>query len=71
MESSTSIRLTVDKKVNATFYFADGEIASMKLAGSKISATGSTYTTTLNAGTYEITKNKSVNLFGIKLVPAE
>ena len=71
MESSTSIRLTVDKKVNATFYFADGEIASMKLADSKISATGSTYTTTLNAGTYEITKNKSVNLFGIKLVPAE
>ena len=71
MESSTSIRLTVDKKVNATFYFADGEIASMKLAGSTISATGSTYTTTLNAGTYEITKDKSVNLFGIKLVPAE
>ena len=71
MESSTSIRLTVDKKVNATFYFADGEIASMKLAGSKIFATGSTYTTTLNAGTYEITKDKSVNLFGIKLVPAE
>ena len=71
MESSTSIRLTVDKKVNATFYFADGEIASMKLAGSKISATGSTYTTILNAGTYEITKDKSVNLFGIKLVPGE
>lgn len=71
MESSTSIRLTVDKKVNATFYFADGEIASMKLAGSKISATGSTYTTILNAGTYEITKDKSVNLFGIKLVPVE
>ena len=71
MESSTSIRLTVDKKVNATFYFADGEVASMKLAGSKISATGSTYTTTLNAGTYEITKDKSVNLFGIKLVPTE
>ena len=71
MESSTSIRLTVDKKVNATFYFADGEIASMKLAGSKISATGSTYTTILNAGTYEITKDKPVNLFGIKLVPVE
>ena len=71
MESATSIKLTVDKKVSATFYFGDGEIASMKLDGSKISATGSTYTTTLNAGTYEIKKNKSVNLFGIKLVPAE
>ena len=71
MESATSIKLTVDKKVSATFYFGDGEIASMKLDGSKISATGSTYTTTLNAGTYEIKKDKSVNLFGIKLVPAE
>lgn len=71
MESSTSIKLTVDKKVSATFYFGDGEIASMKLDGSKISATSSTYTTTLNAGTYEIKKGNSVNLFGIKLVPAE
>ena len=71
MESATSIKLTVDKKVSATFYFGDGEIASMKLDGSKISATGSTYTTTLNADTYEIKKDKSVNLFGIKLVPAE
>ena len=71
MESATSIKLTVDKKVSATFYFGDGEIASMKLDGSKISATSSTYTTTLNAGTYEIKKDKSVNLFGIKLVPAE
>lgn len=71
MESATSIKLTVDKKVSATFYFADAETASMKIAGTKIKATGSTYTTTLEAGTHEITKDKSVNLFGIKLVPAE
>ena len=70
MESSTSIKLTLDKKVSATFYFADAETASMKIAGTKIKATGSTYTTTLEAGTHEITKDKSVNLFGIKLVPA-
>lgn len=70
MESSTSIKLTLDKKVSATFYFADAETASMKIAGAKIKATGSTYTTTLEAGTHEITKDKSVNLFGIKLVPA-
>ena len=69
MESSTSIKLTLDKKVSATFYFADAEKASMKIAGTKIKATGSTYTTTLEAGTHEITKDKSVNLFGIKLVP--
>ena len=70
MESSTSIKLVLDKKVTATFYFADGETASMKIAGTKIKATGSSYTTTLEAGTHEITKDKSVNLFGIKLVPA-
>ena len=70
MESSTSIKLVLDKKVTATFYFADSETASMKIAGTKIKATGSSYTTTLGAGTHEITKDKSVNLFAIKLVPA-
>lgn len=70
MESSTSIKLVLDKKVTATFYFADSETASMKIAGTKIKATGSSYTTTLKAGTHEITKDKLVNLFAIKLVPA-
>ena len=70
MESSTSIKLVLDKKVTATFYFADSETASMKIAGTKIKATESSYTTTLEAGTHEITKDKSVNLFAIKLVPA-
>lgn len=70
MESSTSIKLVLDKKVTATFYFADSETASMKIAGTKIKATGSSYTTTLEAGTHEITKDKSVYLFAIKLVPA-
>ena len=71
MESSTSIKLTLDKKVSATFYFADAETASMKIADTKIKATGCTYTTTLEAGTHEITKDKSVYLFGIKLVPVQ
>ena len=69
MESKTSISLTLDKKVTATFYFADTETASMKLDGNKITATGSTYTTTLESGSHTIAKDKSVNLFGIKLVP--
>ncbi len=69
MESSTSIVLTLDKKVTATFYFGSAETASMKLDGEKISATGSTYTTTLESGTHTIAKDKSVNLYGIKLVP--
>ena len=71
METSTSIKLTLDKKVSATFYFGDSETASMKVNGAEITATGSTYTTTLDAGTYEITKVKSVNLYGIKLVPVK
>lgn len=71
MESATSITIALDKAVTATFYFADTETASMKVDGAKITATGSTYTTTLAAGTHTITKDKSVNLFGIKLVPAE
>ncbi len=69
MESKTSISLTLDKNVTATFYFADGETASMVLDGNKITATGSTYTTTLESGSHTIAKDKSVNLFGIKLVP--
>ncbi len=69
MESKTSIVLTLDKKVTATFYFGSAETASMKLDGEKISATGSTYTTTLESGTHTIAKDKSVNLYGIKLVP--
>lgn len=71
METSTSIKLTLDKKVSATFYFGDSETASMKVNGAKITATGSTYTTTLDAGTHEITKDKSVNLYGIKFVPVK
>lgn len=69
MESQTSISLTLDKKVTATFYFADAETASMKLDGNSITATGSTYTTTLESGSHTIAKDKGVNLFGIKLVP--
>lgn len=70
MEKATNITIKVDKDVNATFYFADTETASMKIDGVAITATGSTYTTKLSANTtYTITKDKGVNLFGIKLVP--
>ena len=69
METSTSIKLTLDKKVSATFYFGDSQTASMKVNGAKITATGSTYTTTLDAGTHEITKDSGVNLYGIKFEP--
>ena len=67
MESSTSIRFTLEQTMTMTLYFADTETASIKINGQKIVASSSTYTTTLTPGTYELTKDKSVNLFAIKL----
>ena len=69
MESATSIKFTIDKPYVMTLYFADTETASIKINGTKIVGTGSTYTQQLSAGNYELTKDKSVNLFGIKLEP--
>jgi hypothetical protein len=71
MESATSIKFTLTSPMVMTLYFADTETASIKINGVKITGTGSTYTTTLEAGDYELTKDKSVNLFGIKLEPVE
>lgn len=76
MESATNITVKVDKDVTATFYFANGGTASLKVDGSsKISGTVdaltnvSSYTTTLTAGSHTITKGDTAFLFGIKLVP--
>ena len=69
MESSTSIKFTIDKPYVMTLYFGDTEKASIKINGTPIVGTGSTYTQRLEAGDYELTKDKSVNLFGIKLEP--
>ena len=54
-----------------TLYFADTETASIKINGQKITGTASTYSQILEPGSYELTKDKSVNLFGIKLEPVE
>jgi pectate lyase len=68
MESSTSVRFTLSEPMRMTLYFADGETASIKIDGQKITgATSSVYSTVLQAGDHELTKDKSVNLFGIKL----
>ena len=53
-----------------TLYFASTETASIKINGDKITGSGSTYSQQLEAGNYELTKDKSVNLFGIKLEDA-
>ena len=70
MESSTSVKFTLTDKRKMTLYFADTETASIKINGTKISASGSTYSQVLEPGSYELTKDKSVNLFYIKLEPA-
>jgi len=69
MESSTSIKFTLTDSRKMTLYFADTETASIKINGTKINGTGSSYSQTLTAGDYELTKDKSVNLFYIKLEP--
>lgn len=69
MESATSIKFTLTDKRRMTLYFGDTETASIKVNGTKISATGSTYSQTLEPASYELTKDKSVNLFYIKLEP--
>ena len=71
MESATSVKFTITQKMLMTLYFADTETASIKINGQKITGTASTYSQILEPGSYELTKDKSVNLFGIKLEPVE
>jgi len=71
MESSTSIRFTLGSTMKMTLYFGDTETASIKINGRKINGTSSTYSEILPADDYELTKDKSVNLFAIKLEPQD
>lgn len=71
MEKATSVKFTLATAMKMTLYFADTETASIMIDGTKISGSGSTYTTTLESGEHELTKDKSVNLFAIKLEPIE
>ena len=71
MESSTQVSFTLAAKSKVTFYFGAAETASLKIDGEKITGTGNTYTTTLDAGTHTLAKDKSVNLFLVKIEPLE
>ena len=71
MESATSIRFTLAQPMTITLYFGDTETASIKINGTKIVGTSSTYSQLLPPADYELTKDKSVNLFAIKLEPEE
>ena len=69
MESATSIKFTIDKAMKLTLVFASTEI------GKKVKVDGTAYTTDSNArvnvdlaaGSHEITKGDSINLFYIGL----
>ena len=71
MESSTSVKFTLSQSMVMTLYFANSETASIKVDGTKKTSTTSTYSQTLEAGSHELTKADSCNLFAIKLVPVE
>lgn len=68
IESSTSIKFSLTEPMLMTLYFGPTETASIKIDGKKITnVTGNIYSTVLPAGPHELTKDKSVNLFLIKL----
>ncbi len=69
MESATSVRFTLAEPMRMTLYFGPQETASIKINGTKIAGTSNTYTQLLQPADYELTKDKSVNLFAIKLEP--
>lgn len=69
METSTSVSFTLAATSEVTFYFGASETASLVIDGNKVTGTGNTYTTTLSAGLHTLAKNKSVNLFLVKIVP--
>ena len=71
IESTTSVKFTLTAPYKMTLYFDPSETASIKINGTKIIGSGSTYTQTLETGKYELTKDKSVNLFYIKLEPID
>lgn len=70
IESSTSIRFTTTEEMVLTLVFAEGTIPNIKIDGTSISATDShIITQILPAGTHEITKDRTFNLFYINLAP--
>jgi hypothetical protein len=71
MESATTIDFTLTDKRKMTLYFGESETASIKINGNKITGSGSIYSQVMEPGSYTLTKDKSVNLFYIKLEPVK
>ena len=68
MESSTTITVNATQSYTMTIVFGDSETASIKINGTKVTGSSSTYTTTID-GTTTLTKADSRNVFAIVLTP--
>lgn len=69
METATSITFTIDKPMTLNLYL-DGKCTA-KVDGEKYTGSNGVITVQLVAGSHEITKADSCNLFLIELVPVE
>lgn len=69
IESETQVKFTTTQPMIITLYFDAGKTASILIDGVAIVGNGDTYSTRLEAGEHMLTKDKSINLFGIKLEP--
>ncbi len=70
IESSTSIKFTITEAMTLTLVFAEGKVPNIKIDGTKVVAeSGNVITYELEAGSHEITKADSHNLFYINLIP--
>ncbi len=73
IESSTSIMFTTTQKMTLKLYFgSEDSKCNIKINGEQYDGdANNVITATLEAGSYELTKKDSCNLFYIELVPAE
>ena len=70
IESKTSIKFTITEAMTLILVFAEGEVPNIKIDGTKVAAeSGNIITCDLEAGSHEITKADSHNLFYINLTP--
>lgn len=68
MESATSVKFTIEESMTLTLVFAEGSIPDVKIDGVKVSATsGNIITYKLDAGSHELNKEGSYNLYYINL----
>lgn len=68
LEGTTSVKFTIEEEMTLTLIFAEGSTPNIKIDGTKVvSTSGNIITYVLNAGSHELTKADSNNLFYINL----